>query len=90
MHLTFYPTNLAQNVRYGRNFHKNIAIYFKLHVTIMAMDMLQQVGFPPDYLTSLSMYMVLLPRELGPKVLTFYKSSRLPTEDSLPREGSLF
>ena len=36
----------------------------KLHVTVMAMDMLQQVGFPPDYLTSLSMYMVLLLREV--------------------------
>ena len=51
-----------------QEFHKNKAIYSKLHVTVM--DMLQQVGFPPGYLTALSMYMVLLLRELSPKVLT--------------------
>ena len=50
-----------------QEFHKNKAIYSKLHVTVMAMDMLQQVGFPPNYLTSLSIYMVLLLREVKPK-----------------------
>ena len=53
-----------------QEFHKNKAIYSKHHVTVMAMDMLQQVAFPPNYLTSLSMYMVLHLRELIPKVLT--------------------
>ena len=33
----------------------------------MAMDMLQEVGFPPDYLTSLSIYILLLLREVKPK-----------------------
>ena len=33
----------------------------------MAMDMLQQVGFPPGCLTALSMYMVLLLKEVKPK-----------------------
>ena len=47
-------------------FSQDIAIYSKLHVTVMAMDMLQQVGFPPDYLTSLSMYNVFQ-REVKPK-----------------------
>ena len=47
--------------------HKNIAIYSKLHVTVMAMGMLQQVGFLPGYLTSLSMYVVLFLREVKSK-----------------------
>jgi len=33
----------------------------------MAMGMLQQVGFPPGYRTSLSMYMVLFLREVKSK-----------------------
>ena len=33
----------------------------------MAMGILQQDGFPPGYLTSLSMYKVFLIREVKPK-----------------------